>query len=109
LIPIEGYFLSLIYFIWGQAALKEAKRKIKKEGLIDGLIFYWGEKTEKQGKPQLTDNEITIIRAMLLQRYEVWGCIDSDMWPRVFRNEKYSDRLFEMVDNLMAVWQNPVS
>jgi len=102
LILIGAYILSLIYFIYEPMIRRDHERK----KVVNGLIFYWKEQLEKQGKSQPSDREIELVREMLLERIKIWAWFDPDLWNKYFPDENYSKYLFDVVDNFIAYWQH---
>jgi hypothetical protein len=102
LILIMAYILSLIYFLYESKIRKNLERK----KIVNGLILYWREQLEKQGKAQPSEEEIKLVHDMLLERFKIWAWFDPDLWIKYFPNEKYSKYLFGIVDNFMVYWQH---
>jgi len=102
LILIMAYILSLIYFLCESKIRKNLERK----KIVTGLILYWREKLEKQGKAQPSDEEIKLIHNMLLERFKIWAWFEPDLWIKYFPKEKYSKYLFDIVDNFIVYWQH---
>jgi membrane protein implicated in regulation of membrane protease activity len=102
LILIMAYILSLIYFLYESKIRKNLERK----KIVNGLILYWKEQIEKQGKAQPSEEEIKLVHDMLLERFKIWAWFDLDLWIKYFPNEKYSKYLFGIVDNFMVYWQH---
>ena len=101
LILVAGYFLSLIYFLYEPTFRRNQERK----KTVSGLILYWEEQLAKQNKLQPSDEEIKMVREMLLERVKIWAWLDSELWMKYFPDEKYSQYLFGIVDNFMVYWE----
>lgn len=102
LILIGAYILSLIYFIYEPTIRQNHERK----KVVNALILYWKDQLEKQTKPQPSDEEIELVREMLIERVKMWAWFDPELWTKYFPNEKYSKYLFGIVDNFMTYWEN---
>jgi hypothetical protein len=112
LIPIGGYILSLIYFLYEPTIrknLEEKKATVRNDGLLDGLVLYWIEQIAKQYGRQSLDKEIDFTRGELLMRVETWHVGNPSWWRNFFPDEKYPKWLFEIVDNYIAKRQNQKS
>ena len=105
LILIVAYILSLIYFICEPAIRRDFERK----KAVNGLILYWKEQLEKQGKSQQPDKEINSGRERFVEGVKIWAWLDPDLWVKYFPDEKYSKYLFGIVDNFIAYWQQQKS
>lgn len=101
-ILIVAYILSFIYFLFESRVRRNRKRK----EMVSGLIHYWLEQLAKRSKSVPSDEEIELVHEMILKRVGVWACSDPELWNRRFPNEKYSEYLFDVVDNFMAYWEN---
>jgi len=102
LILIVAYIISLIYFIYEPKIRQNRKRK----ELVNGLIFYWKERLEKQNKLQESNIDIEFIRENLLKRIKVWAWSDPKLWAGYFPDEKYPKYSFGIVDDFMAYLQD---
>lgn len=60
LILVIAYILSLIYFICESKIRQDLERK----KVVNGLILYWKEQLEKQGKSQPSAKEVKLVREM---------------------------------------------
>lgn len=101
-ILVVAYILSFIYFLFESRVRRNRKRK----EVVNGLVLYWREQIAKQGKPQPSDRDSELVSEMFLERVKVWGMSDPKLWTRRFRHEKYSEYLFDVVNNFMAYWES---
>jgi hypothetical protein len=102
LVLVMAYILSLIYFIYES----KIRKNIEREKIIGGLILYWKEQLEKQGKDQPSNEEIKWVHNMLLERFKIWAWFDPKLWDKYFPDEKYSKYLFDIVNNFMIYFEN---
>jgi hypothetical protein len=101
-ILIFAYVLSLIYFLCEPTIRRNHERK----KVVNGLILYWEDQLAKQNNPHPSEEEIEVVREMLLERFNLWAWFDAELWNRYFPNERYSKSLFGLVDNFMGYWKN---
>lgn len=102
LILIGACILSLIYFTYEPTIRRNHERK----KVVNGLILYWEEQLKKQTNPQPSDEEIELVREMLIERIKVWAWFDPELWTKHFPDEKYSKYLFGLMDNFIEYWQH---
>jgi len=96
---IITYLLSLIYFFYEP----KIRRNHLRNKYASALILYWEGKLAKEGKPQpSSDRETECMRDLLDERIKAWAWSDPDLWSRYYPNEKYSENPFEIVDGIMA-------
>jgi hypothetical protein len=94
IILIPAYFLSLIYFLYEQ----KVRRNRELDKVVSGLMLYLKQQRAKQNKDQPAEDTA---RSLICSRVEAWACSDPDLWSRNFRDEKYPEYLFDIVDNLL--------
>jgi hypothetical protein len=94
IILIPAYFVSLIYFLSEQ----KVRRNRELNKVVNGLMLYLRQQRAKQNKYQPAEDTA---RSLIRSRVEVWVFSDPDLWSRNFRDEKYPEYLFDIVDNLL--------
>jgi hypothetical protein len=98
---IVAYFISLLYVIYEPKIRTDRKRK----EFSDALILHWKWQLTKQDKPVPSDYEIELIQELLIERIKVWAWSDPQLWAECYRNEKYSEDPFDILNELMSWWE----
>lgn len=102
ILVIIGYILSLGYILYKPIFQKNQNRKT----LVFMSILYWEEQLAKRNKPKPTEYETEMMRKYIINRMEIMALFDPELWDRRFPNEKYTESLFELVDNYLKIENN---
>ncbi len=89
-ILIVVYFLSLILLVYAQhSGFVRARQE-----LIDGYIYYYKEKNNKQNITIPTNQEIEEIKNILMKKIKIWAWFNKDLW----NSGSYNSYIIEMAE-----------
>lgn len=92
---LVGFALSLIY-AFAEPKIKKYQNKKK---LLFMSLLYWEEQLAKRNKPKPTKLETALMEKYLIDRMTIMGWFDPIYWNECYPNEKYTESLFELIDN----------
>ncbi len=92
---IIGFILSVIY-AFAEPKIKKYQNRKK---LLFMSLLYWEEQLAKRNKPKPTKLETALMEKYLIDRMTIMGWFDPEYWNECYPNEKYTESLFELIDN----------
>ncbi|MHA2010486.1 MAG: hypothetical protein ACXADW_20850 [Candidatus Hodarchaeales archaeon] len=98
---IGAYVISFIYFSYEE----EIRIKRKRKNTISAMILYWKEQLAKKGKAPPLTSEINYASEMFMERIIESGMFDAEIWEINYPNGKYSDYIFDIVNNFMVFYE----